>query len=89
MSTLNDLYNGDIHPFEQLLVADRGLIERSSEAERNFMKTLTPEQRSLYDVFENLRLQIAAIDMEQRFVDSFRLGARMMLDMLGEKSAEA
>lgn len=85
---LEDLYRGDLHP------QDRDVDPRSEYAvfqriladnERKltaFLETIAgaDEERRLFTQLLNARQEIAACDELDRFIEGFRLGARIMAD---------
>ena len=84
MGVLNDLWRGNITPQERHIKQDdNNLRERILTAGRSFRETLSAEQRELYEAYESLLLERRSAEDEETFIDAFRLGARMMLDVIG------
>lgn len=89
MKTLENLFFGNEIPFE-LPSLDREeyhrLVEELDEFEDPLFESLTKEQRQLYDDCLNIRMDISIAQMRDAFVRGFRMGARIFLDVVSDKT---
>ena len=87
MLVLEQLWRGNISP------ADR-FVKRGSEYQRistaycelidKLLEGFQPEAKEQWEASEELRRQMTTTEQEDAFVCGFRLGARTMLDVVGE-----
>lgn len=88
---LQQLYNGEIYPAEQFLP----LMEEYKELRKkqythyaDFTKELEQLQPPLYERFIKImdeQLDTVPLEMSQMFIDGFRLGAKMMIEVFEDK----
>ncbi len=86
MYVLNQLWQGEITPMERC-------VRRGSEYQRvarevcgkidEVLAALTPETRRQLEEISNLKSEINVMENEDYFVYGFRLGAGMVLDIVG------
>ncbi len=92
MKTLENLFFGNEIPFE-LPAIDREeyhrLVEELGEFEDPLFESLTKEQRQLYENCQNIRMNIAISQLRDTFIRGFRMGARMMLEVLSDEKNTA
>lgn len=81
MSFLHDLYRGninvsgyDIPDTEEFKAAVKASVQASSV----FEKTLTEEQKTLYDAYNAVRAHLDDLEQEDYFCRGFKLAVRMM-----------
>ena len=89
MFILNDLYAGDIRPCERM-------YPKSSEYEKSLTELveagdklaaeLTPLQMELFERFTNAQVDVSALTDCETFCYGFRVGAKIMLDVLTEEA---
>ena len=87
MYILNDLWSGNIMPGERYMRSNseyKQISHKFSEELELFMKDLSSEKRKHYEILENLQLQLIEISEEDTFIVGFRMGARMMLDVISD-----
>ena len=77
MFVLQELWRGNITPSE------RFAGKLSDEMDR-LMEAIPPEARKQLENIGNLRADMTVLANEDYFIYGFRLGARLMLDVLGE-----
>ena len=87
---LQQLYNGEIYPAERY----RPLIEQYREMQKkqhchydDFVKELQQLQPPLHEKFIKImdeQLDSIPLELSDKFIDGFRLGARMMIEILGD-----
>ena len=82
---LKELYHGKINPSERIPRPEPTDMSREwIRLSEEFEKTLIPEQVEIYHRLSDLQSESAALDNEALYVQGFRDGARMMMDVLGE-----
>ena len=84
MNIIEEMYNGDLFPV--------GTYEHSSKEYKKIMNELTsaeaellaayPQIRELFDKYQSAQIDLISINNRQEFVNGFRVGAQMMLEML-------
>lgn len=87
MNILSDLWHGNIVPCERFICSDseyRKVFHQLCHETELFLSNLSPEKKKHYEELENLQLQTMKISEEDTFIVGFRLGARMILDVVGE-----
>ena len=52
------------------------------------LKSLSPEQKDLYDAFNESTIDLSAVNDQDVFVKGFVLGAQLMMDILTADSME-
>lgn len=85
MSIIYDLYFGNIAPCNLFAKKDSEYQQLSNETtklEDSFLKTLNDNEKSLYGQIWECRGQQEGIIAEDLFPEGFRLGARLMLEIL-------
>ncbi len=87
MFVLQELWRGNITPSERFVRSGSEYKkiagELSDEMDR-LMEMISPEARKQLENIGNLRADMAVLSNEDIFIYAFRLGARLMLDVLGE-----
>ena len=87
MYILNDLWYGNITPNERYIRSHseyQQISHQFTEELDLFIKDLSPEKRKQCDELERLQLKLISISEEDTFIVGFRLGARMILDIIGD-----
>lgn len=87
MYILNDLWRGNISPCEKFICSDSEymkLFTKYVKDAEQIRKALSPEKQEKYDEIEELRLKLTDISEQDSFIVGFRLGARLILDIVGE-----
>lgn len=87
-SIIQDLFNGLITPYEDTAPrspAYREAVADSSRAEDEFCRRLTSDQLLLYREAQRKSRTVTAMEAEQIFADGFRLGSRLMLEILARE----
>ncbi|HCA30931.1 MAG TPA: hypothetical protein DEP23_15935 [Ruminococcaceae bacterium] len=81
---LSELYHGNINPVAKSVVqgsAYQKAMYQISSLEEKMMAQLDAEQRKLLQDFVSAQGELNYISGEERFIDGFRMGARMMLEI--------
>ena len=58
------------------------LLKRICDYEEQFRGIFSPEQQKAFEDYENATISVTAISEEASFVEGFRLGTKMMLEVL-------
>lgn len=83
--TLQDLYYGNINPSTKSV--DRsselyGLMKTVSDSEEKLLKLLQGEEKTLLEQFSNAYIALNSKTAEERFIEGFRLGARIVIEVI-------
>ena len=85
MGVINELWYGNIEPQDRKNPRDKEykqLLKKICDYEEQFRGIFSPEQQKDFENYENATISVTAISEEAAFVYGFRLGARMMLEVL-------
>ncbi len=91
MYVLKELYWGSISPTERTVRPGSNYKKASAQICKQldcFLEALTPEERKQWEAINDLRNDMAAMTEEDAFIYGFRLGARMMMDVVGDYSEQ-
>ena len=87
MMILEDLYMGDIHPSERSFKKD----SQYSKALNNVVKagdtligSLTEKQKEQFEAYMSAQREVNVLTDCETFIYAFRLGAKIMMDVLTE-----
>ncbi|WP_298022483.1 DUF6809 family protein [uncultured Dysosmobacter sp.] len=84
---LEDLYFGNIVPYDKQMVANselRRLVKRAADCESQLTERLNEEERKLLNVLTNAQHEIDRITALEDFILGFRLGIRLMMECMDE-----
>ena len=85
---LHDLYNGEINPIEQyrpMTEEYKALREKQYQHYEDFIKKLgSPLDKEFIRIMDE-QLDTVPIEFSETFIDGFRLGARMMIEVFDDK----
>ena len=87
MYILEDLWNGKIRPDEKYARADteyKRVLHELCEETDAFFEDLSKEKQQYYEKLEMLQYKLFNMSEQDSFIIGFRLGARMILDVVGE-----
>jgi len=87
MYVLKELWRGNISPTERTVRPGSGYKEICLELSKqtdSFVETLTPEGKKQLEAIDDLRSDMMIMAEEEAFIYGFHLGARMMMDVVGE-----
>ena len=88
MSIINDLWLGEISPQEHRKVPERDyrkLVSRICEAQDKLTKGMSEEIKAQFNAYEDLVNEEQYLCLEETFAEGFRLGARLILDVMREQ----
>lgn len=85
MLVLDKLWSEGLHPSEQ--DADQTLeyqqaVSRMADLADALMKEMTVQQKDMFEAFSLAKAELDSLDQKQCFIEAFRLGMRLMLDIL-------
>ena len=86
MYVLRDLWRGEISPTDRRVRQGSEYQQRAAEARKQMMEfaaILSPEDKKRMEAINDLKHGLSMMEEEDVFIYGFRLGARMMLDVLG------
>ncbi len=84
---LEDLYFGNIMPYEKRMAASselRRLAKRAADCESQLTERLNEGERQLLNVLTNAQQEIDSITVMENFILGFRLGVRLMTECMDE-----
>ena len=85
MGVISELWYGNIEPQDRKIPRDKEykqLLKKICEYEEQFRGIFSPEQQKDFEDYENATISVTAISEEASFVEGFRLGAKMILEVL-------
>ena len=87
MTVLENLYNGNINFADKSIKRgseyDR-LAQVSSELEDKLRESISKQEKQIYEELFEIRFQQEDIMLTETFVEGFRLGAQIMLEIFSE-----
>jgi hypothetical protein len=87
MYVLENLWRNGISPSERYCDKNseyKKLLRNLCEESEKVSAELSPEGKQAFEEHERIQLALIGISEEDIFVNAFRLGARMMLDVIGD-----
>ena len=87
MYVLENLWRNGISPSERYCDKNseyKKLLRNLCEASEKVSAELSPKGKQAFEEHERIQLALIGISEEDIFVNAFRLGARMMLDVIGD-----
>jgi len=88
MQVLEDLYMGNIHPSERSFKKDSQYSRALNEVVKigdALLGTLTEKQREQFEAYMTAQRKVNMLTDCETFIYAFRLGAKIMLDVLTEE----
>lgn len=85
MYVLGELWRGSIVPMESRCFSREGykrLLKALTEAEDVLFSDMTEQQLRIYTEADDIKSDMNALQTEEAFVTGFRLGARVMIDVM-------
>lgn len=86
---LEQLFNGELYPGENVKVTLDGYQDAKKEAMQaynKFVEKLCPEMKKEMDEWFSKESDASAFHDTQIFIDGFKLGARMMLEIMEDNA---
>ena len=85
MTTLEDLYYGNISPHERYIKqgtrVDK-LVKLICKNEEELNSGLTEKQKETFEKYKDCNREISEISERETFLNGFRLGARIIIDVV-------
>ena len=85
MTTLEDLYYGNISPHERYIKqgtrVDK-LVKLICKNEEELNSTLTEKQKETFEKFKDCQSELADITAREAFIDGFILATRIMVEVM-------
>lgn len=91
MYMLNKLWTGEVSPMERMIRPGseyHKTLAQFCDKMDAFLETLPPEAKAQAVELENLKCRLNLLEEEDMFLYGFRMGARMMLDILGDDEGQ-
>ena len=88
MSTIQDLYYGRISPYEMSISAAPEYLKLKALANKNedlLRESLSDEQKKLLDKLIECFTDISSISERDMFITGFRLGTKLMIDVMKDE----
>ncbi len=85
MNTLEDLYYGNLFPQEKCAKLDdevKELLKLLNRNEEKLISTLSDEQKETFEKYKDCNREISEICEREIFLNGFRLGARIIIDVV-------
>ena len=85
MNTLEDLYYGNLFPHEKSAKLDdevKELLKLLNRNEEKLVATLTEVQKETFEKYKDCNREISEICERETFLNGFRLGARIIIDVV-------
>ena len=85
MDTLEDLYYGNLFPHEKSAKIDdetKELLNLLNRNEEKLTATLTELQKETFEKYKDCNREISEISEREIFLNGFRLGARIIIDVV-------
>ena len=87
MYVLKELWRGEISPTDRRVRQGSEYQQTAKEVREKmgeFLEMLTPEAREQLEAINDLKSDLCVMANEDYFIYGFRLGARMILDVIGD-----
>lgn len=91
MKILEELWHGEIRPAEiikPLTPQYKELLDAADESEKKLLSLLSDEGKALYRKLTESRRELSCTDECEIFTTGFRLGAKLMLEIMNNKNGE-
>ena len=85
MTTLEDLYYGNISPHERYIKHGTrvdNLVKLVCKNEESLTTTLTEQQKEIFEKFKDCQGELADITAREAFTDGFILATRIMVEVM-------
>ena len=87
MNTLEDLYYGNLFPQEKCAKLDdevKELLKLLNRNEEKLTATLSEDQKETFEKYKDCNREISEISEREIFLNGFRLGARIIIDVVNK-----
>lgn len=87
MDTLEDLYYGNLFPHEKCAKLDdevKALLKLLNRNEEKLTATLSEDQKETFEKYKDCNREISEISERETILNGFRLGARIIIDVVNK-----
>lgn len=87
MDILEDLYYGNLFPHEKCAKLDdevKALLKLLNRNEEKLTAALTEAQKETFEKYKDCNREISEISERETFLNGFRLGARIIIDVVNK-----
>lgn len=84
MNIIEEMYNGDLFPIRMYSHNSneyRKAMDDLVSAEKELLNTY-PQIKELFDKYQDAQIALISINNRQEFVSGFRIGAKMMIELI-------
>lgn len=88
-SILSDLYNGEIIPVESIPADSNDYQQQDATTHKAFLNLyskLSEEQQALLESYLECRFKASKIELESTFAEGFKIGAKIILEIVSGHS---
>lgn len=85
--TLEEFWYGNIHPTDRDIIPNSRidkLLKLAVKNEQRLNDLLSDEERAAFQKFKDSQAELSSVNECESFMLGFRLGARFMLEVMGE-----
>lgn len=85
MTTLEDLYYGNIIPVDHSLKqgsAYSEVLKYSVHHQENLLTTLTGQQKEIFEKLTDCESELCGMNERQAFAEGFKLAARLLIEVM-------
>ncbi len=87
MKILEEFWYGNLEPAKYDRLPEKeydGMFQQLCDLEESLKATMTEEQKQLFLKYIDVGMELVSLESCQLFQNSFRLGARMMLEVMDD-----
>ena len=91
MTTLEDLYYGNIVPYERYIrhgLREEKVLKLLCRNEESLTKNLNNRQKEIFNKFTDCQKELSGITTRQAFADGFSLAVQIMVEVMGHTETE-
>lgn len=92
MYILEELWRGEISPNEKFMGENgtyRKQLKQLSEVRKKLSSALDDDGQAYLKEYEQIQVDLASIENREMFIEAFRLGAKIILDVVSEHQGES
>ena len=88
MTTLEDLYYGNIVPHEHSFKRGSEVLSYVIRYQDSLIPTLTAQQKETFEKLKDCEAELHDMNEREAFISGFKLAARIMIEVLYEPSED-
>ena len=84
MNIIEEMYNGDLFPigtYDHCSQEYKNTMDKLVAAEAELIKSY-PQVKELFQKYQDAQIELISINNRQEFINGFRIGAQIVLEML-------